>query len=49
MFPFLRKGDLLTVEPVPMETIKRGDVVVFESEEKFKYHFALHFKIKYIY
>jgi signal peptidase I len=38
MFPFLRKGDLLTVEPVPMETIKRGDIVVFESEEKWIAH-----------
>jgi len=38
MFPFLRKGDLLTVEPVPMKTIKRGDVVVFESEEKWIAH-----------
>jgi signal peptidase I len=38
MFPFLRKGDLLTVEPVTMETIKRGDIVVFESEEKWIAH-----------
>ena len=38
MFPFLRKGDLLTVEPVPMETIKRGDVVVFEMEQKWIAH-----------
>jgi len=38
MFPFLRKGDLLTVEPVPMETIKRGDIVVFEMEEKWIAH-----------
>ncbi len=38
MFPFLRKGDLLTVEPVPMERIKRGDIVVFESEEKWIAH-----------
>ena len=38
MFPFLRKGDILTIEPVPMETIKRGDVVVFESEEKWIAH-----------
>ncbi|MEN9942435.1 MAG: hypothetical protein RLZZ91_436 [Bacteroidota bacterium] len=38
MYPFLRKGDLLTVEPVPMETIKRGDIVVFESEEKWIAH-----------
>ena len=38
MFPFLRKGDLLTVEPVPMETITRGDIVVFELEEKWIAH-----------
>jgi signal peptidase len=38
MYPFLRKGDLLTVEPVPMETIKLGDIVVFESEEKWIAH-----------
>jgi len=38
MFPFLRKGDLLTVEPVLIETIKRGDVVVFELEEKWIAH-----------
>jgi signal peptidase len=38
MFPFLRKGDLLTVEPVSMDKIKPGDVVVFESEEKWIAH-----------
>ena len=38
MFPFLRKGDLLTVGPVPMDEIKRGDVVVFEREEKWIAH-----------
>ena len=38
MFPFLRKGDLLTIEPVLMDEIKRGDVVVFESEEKWIAH-----------
>lgn len=38
MFPFLRKGDLLTVEPVSMDKIKRGDMVVFESEEKWIAH-----------
>lgn len=38
MYPFLRKGDLLTVEPVSMDKIKRGDVVVFESDEKWIAH-----------
>lgn len=38
MYPFLRKGDLLTIEPVLMDEIKRGDVVVFESEEKWIAH-----------
>jgi len=38
MFPFLRRGDLLTVEPVPLETIKRGDVVVFELEDMWIAH-----------
>ena len=41
MFPFLRQGDLLTVEPVPMETIKRGDIVVFEIGEKWIAHRAV--------
>jgi signal peptidase len=30
MFPFLRKGDLQTISPVPIEDIQVGDVVVFE-------------------
>ncbi|MFM2316914.1 MAG: hypothetical protein RLZZ155_1246 [Bacteroidota bacterium] len=38
MFPFLRKGDLLTVEPFSMDKIKRGDVVVFESEDSWIAH-----------
>ena len=38
MFPFLRKGDLLTVEPVSMDKIKLGDIVVFESKEKWIAH-----------
>lgn len=38
MFPFLRKGDILTVEPIPMDKVQRGDVVVFESEEKWIAH-----------
>lgn len=38
MFPFLRKGDLLTIEPLSMDKIKRGDVVVFECEEKWIAH-----------
>ena len=38
MFPFLRKGDILTVEPISMDKIKRGDVVVFESEETWIAH-----------
>jgi signal peptidase I len=38
MFPFLRKGDLLTVDPVPMEKIQRGDVLVFEMGEKWIAH-----------
>lgn len=38
MFPFLRKGDLLTVEPVSMDKIKRGDVVVFENEDRWIAH-----------
>lgn len=38
MFPFLRKGDILTVEPIPLDKVKRGDVVVFESEEKWIAH-----------
>jgi signal peptidase I len=38
MFPFLRKGDILTIDPAPIETIKRGDIVVFENEEKWIAH-----------
>ena len=38
MFPFLRKGDILTVDPVPMETINRGDILVFEVEDKWIAH-----------
>jgi signal peptidase len=38
MFPFLRKGDVLTIDPAPMETIKRGDIVVFENEDKWIAH-----------
>jgi signal peptidase len=45
MFPFLRKGDLLTVEPVSMDKIKRGDVVVFESEEKWIAHRVIKIRI----
>ena len=42
MFPFLRKGDILTVEPISMDKIKRGDVVVFESEETWIAHRVIH-------
>jgi len=38
MFPYLRKGDILTVQPIPMAKIKRGDIVVFESGEKWIAH-----------
>jgi signal peptidase I len=38
MYPFLRAGDILTVDPVPMNQIKRGDIVVFEMEEKWIAH-----------
>ena len=38
MFPFLRKGDLLTIEPLSMDKIKHGDVVVFERDEKWIAH-----------
>ena len=44
MFPFLRKGDLLTVDPLPIETIKRGDIVVFELEEKWIAHRVIHIR-----
>lgn len=46
MFPFLRKGDILTIDPAPMETIKRGDIVVFENEEKWIAHRVI--KIRFI-
>lgn len=38
MFPFLRKGDILTIDPATIETIKRGDIIVFENEEKWIAH-----------
>lgn len=34
MFPFLRKGDILTINPAPIDLIKRGDIVVYELNEK---------------
>lgn len=46
MYPFLRKGDLLTVEPVTMETIKLGDIVVFESGGKWIAHRVIHIRSK---
>jgi signal peptidase I len=46
MFPFLRIGDLLTVEPVPMETIKLGDIVVFESGGKWIAHRVINIRSK---
>lgn len=42
MFPYLRKGDILIVEPASMATIKRGDVVVFEVGEKWIAHRVTH-------
>lgn len=45
MFPFLKKGDILTVEPVPMEMIKRGDVVVFERGEKWIAHRVIKIRV----
>ena len=38
MFPFLRKGDILTIDPAPIEQIKRGDIVVYELNEKWIAH-----------
>jgi signal peptidase len=38
MFPFLRNGDILTIDPTPIELIKRGDIVVFENEQKWIAH-----------
>jgi signal peptidase I len=38
MFPFLRKGDLLTVEPVSIDSVKRGDIVVSELNETWIAH-----------
>jgi signal peptidase len=38
MFPFLRKGDVQTISPVPIEDIQIGDVVVFEQNNNWISH-----------
>jgi signal peptidase len=38
MFPFLRKGDVQTISPIPIEDIQIGDVVVFEQNNNWISH-----------
>lgn len=42
MFPFIRDGDILTIQPTPIEHIKRGDIAVYESAEKWIAHRVIH-------
>jgi signal peptidase I len=46
MFPFLRKGDILTINPAPIDLIKRGDIVVYELNEKWIAHRVIHINHK---
>ena len=36
MFPFIRGDDYILVKKVPLEIIRRGDTIVFESDTKTK-------------
>lgn len=36
MFPFIRSDDYVVVKKVPLETIRPGDIIVFESGSKTK-------------
>ena len=38
MYPYLRKGDLLEVEPVSPKTLKRGDIIVFQRRQQLIAH-----------
>lgn len=38
MFPFMRKGDVQTISPVPIEEIQIGDVAVFERNDDWISH-----------
>lgn len=38
MFPYLRKGDLLQVEPVSPESLEPGDIIVFQRREQLIAH-----------
>jgi signal peptidase len=38
MYPFLKKGDIIIIHPIPLAEIKRGDIVVFQSSGKIVAH-----------
>jgi signal peptidase I len=38
MRPWLRRGDVVVVEAAPIETISRGEVIVFRAGEEFVTH-----------
>lgn len=38
MFPYLRKGDLLQVEPISPESLEPGDIIVFQRKEQLIAH-----------
>ena len=33
MYPFFRQGDILTIEPVSIDTVNLGDIVVYELKD----------------
>lgn len=41
MFPWIRAGDIVFVRKVPMESVVRGDVVLFERENRLFVHRVL--------
>ncbi len=45
MFPFLRKGDIVTIQPIEIDKISPGDVVVFQTPQKLIAHRLLKKKI----
>ena len=44
MFPYLLKGDVAIIEPEKIENLKKGDVIVFKTSEKFIAHRLIRIK-----
>jgi len=38
MYPFLKKGDIITIHPVPIVEIEPGDVIIFKTHDKLVAH-----------